>query len=273
MGIRIAHIPLITQLKRAIQIAPHNGVISAAGAGIVHPKGLAEQIGVTLKRIEGGPFKYQFEKDNIESFEAQETPFTIGMMKELLKIKQKEVMACFEDPESEKPAGALIEEMLAQSYKTIAQGVPEEQKVNCPLVYVSRREARMIANLLGLRLLTAREWERLASGKTGQFYPWGNESVDKTRAIYRGSHEFAGTRPVRSKPAGASAEGVYDLIGLVLEWVEEELRGGSWYHDTSCGQLEAQFNVYDLGRDRSNYVGVRFARSIGAPSVAAPVQW
>jgi formylglycine-generating enzyme required for sulfatase activity len=261
---------LLHLINRSIHVLPRLG--EAGAAGIVCPS-LAEQIGVKLKKIEGGPYIYQGEKAIIEPFEAQETPFTIGMMNELLKIKQEEVKACFNDPESEKPAEALIEEMLTQSYKTIAQGVPEEQRVNCPLLYVSRREARMIANLLGLRLLPDCEWERLASGKTGQLYPWGNERIDKTRAVYRGSHEFAGTRPVRSKPAGASAEGIHDLIGLVLEWVEEDLRGGSWYHDASCGQLEAQFNVYALGRDRANYVGFRLARSIGAPIPAAPTQW
>ncbi len=265
---RIAHTSLFTQLERAVRIRPGIGAPPAGPAGIIRPKGLAEQIGLVFKTIPGGPFIYQGKKEeNIESFEAQETPFTIGMMNELVKLKRAEVSAFFKDPEGEKSPEALINEMFNKSYDSIAKDVPETEWNNCPLVWVSQHESQMIASLLEASLLTDLQWERAASWTKGWRRPWGRD-IDHTKAVY----DDIGTRPVKSKPAGMSKEGLYDLIGLVWEWTQSSLRGGAYDCLSSFEFLQADFGGFELvNKDRSRNVGFRLARRIGAPKIAAPI--
>ncbi|OGC08119.1 hypothetical protein A3F86_00965 [candidate division WOR-1 bacterium RIFCSPLOWO2_12_FULL_45_9] len=196
---------------------------------------LAERIGVVFKRIEGGGFIYQGQRAEIETFEMAETPFTIGMMKELLALKGEEVRAIF------KVHGYSVDEVIQKSLGRVAADVPDAERGNCPLVYVSKHESEAIARLLGGDLLTESQWERAASGTEGKMRPWGND-LDPTKAVYRDS----GTRPVKSKPAGVSAEGLYDLIGNVWKWTKESvLRGGSW---------DFNFPVYLQADCRYNYL-------------------
>ena len=211
---------------------------------------LAERIGVVFKRIEGGSFIYQGQRDQIETFETAETPFTIGMMKKLLFLKEKEVRKIFRDKDWS------IDKIMIESLDKVADNVPKSERDNCPLLYVNKREAEAIAQLLGSDLLTERQWERAASGTDGKTRPWGND-LDQTKAVYNDS----GTRPVKSKPAGVSAEGLYDLIGLIWEWTKESiLRGGSW-SDYYANYLQADFRNADRPEYRNNAAGFRLART------------
>jgi ergothioneine biosynthesis protein EgtB len=86
-------------------------------------------------------------------------------------------------------------------------------------VYVSQAEASAYARWKGRRLLTEAEFHRAAFGTpTGQerVYPWGDASPDPTR----GNFDFRSWEPVPagSRPAGASAWGVHDLVGNGWEW-------------------------------------------------------
>ncbi|NQU17916.1 MAG: SUMF1/EgtB/PvdO family nonheme iron enzyme [Candidatus Saganbacteria bacterium] len=216
-------------------------------------------LGIEFKRVEGGSFVYQGEPAEIESFEMAETPFTIGQMKKLLETKEDEVRAIFQDSKWN------IDKVIQESEKKIAEDVSAEERDNCPLVFVSQIEALALAELLGYKLPDERQWERAASGTTGLKRPWGeNLSVDK--AVYKDT----GTRPVRSKPGGKSAEEIYDLIGLVWEWTsswydsDEDirvLRGGSWCDGVADDLSAVCRSGYHPG-GRGDDVAVRFARPI-----------
>lgn len=211
---------------------------------------LAERIGVGFKKIEGGSFIYQGQPAQVETFEAAETPFTIGMMKKLLFLKEKEVREIFRDKVWS------IEKIMIESLDKVADNVPKSERDNCPLLYVSKNEAEAIARLSGSDLLTELQWERAASGTDGKMRPWGND-LDKTKAVYSDS----GTRPVRSKPAGVSAEGLYDLIGNVWEWTKESvLRGGSWDSGYAF-YLQAVCRGGNHPGSRLGDVGFRLART------------
>ncbi len=100
----------------------------------------------------------------------------------------------------------------------------------------------------GKRLLSEAEWERAANGpggpeaQTWQRFPWGNACPsewengdlpgcggapwDATTAVCNCDDAFChdgfiGTAPVGSFSSGASVEGVLDLSGNAMEWVED----------------------------------------------------
>ena len=86
-------------------------------------------------------------------------------------------------------------------------------------VYTSQKDAAAFAAARGRRLMTEAEFHRAAyatpSGEE-RFYPWGAAKADRAR----GQFDFASWEPVPagSRPAGASAWGVHDLVGNGWEW-------------------------------------------------------
>lgn len=99
-----------------------------------------------------------------------------------------------------------------------------------PINCTSREQARAHCGWLGKRLPEDLEWSWAARGGLRDTpFPWGRLPLDATRACHdRGA---LGTCEVGSHPAGASPEGLLDLIGNVAEWTRDDrprLRGGSW---------------------------------------------
>jgi ergothioneine biosynthesis protein EgtB len=85
-------------------------------------------------------------------------------------------------------------------------------------VSVSHAEATAYARWQGRRLMTEPEFHRAAFGAPNgeRPFPWGDAAPDASR----GHFDFAGFDPVDagSRPAGASAWGVHDLVGNGWEW-------------------------------------------------------
>lgn len=235
--------------RRACDTRPVSELVAMRGVS------LAKRIGVEFRRIEGGSFICRGglasgKTVRIEAFDAAETPFTIGMMKRLLEERGDEVNAIFT------VTAYSVGEVVQKSLAVVAADVPEAQRDECPLVHVSQNEAEAIALLLESSILTQQQWERAASGRTGKSRPWG-EVLDQTRAVYADT----GTRPVNSKPAGVSAEGICDLIGNVWEWTKTGLYGGAW-NIRGERYLRAGNRDYYSPTYRSNNIGFRIARAL-----------
>ena len=96
------------------------------------------------------------------------------------------------------------------------------QNVPLPLAwpaYVSHAEASAYARWKGRRLPTEAEYHRAAFGTPDgveRAFPWGDDPPDGTR----GNLDFQSWEPVPSgsRPSGASAWGVHDLVGNGWEW-------------------------------------------------------
>lgn len=97
--------------------------------------------------------------------------------------------------------------------------------LDCP-VYASYDEAAAYAEWKGKRLPSEPEYHRAAFGTPSgeeRAFPWGDAPPDRSH----GNFAFANWDPVPagSYPAGASAWGVYDLIGNGWEWTSTPFHG------------------------------------------------
>jgi iron(II)-dependent oxidoreductase len=130
---------------------------------------------------------------------------------------------------------------------------------NHPVVGVSWDDANAFCAYYGLELPSEQQYERAARGTAGALFPWGDAPVGDTRAnhgaeVCCGGDDGDGyemTAPVGAFPAGASPEGILNLVGNVWEWTRDfyapyvgdpspdvagkyhVLRGGAWNSDPS----------------------------------------
>jgi formylglycine-generating enzyme required for sulfatase activity len=168
----------------------------------------------------------------------------------------------------------------------------ERHPINC----VTYRQASNYCAAAGGRLPTEAEWELAAHGTDNRRYPWGDAAPGATRlnacgteckgwyensqldsvfdgVMYAGDDGFAGTAPVASYPAGASRDGIYDLLGNVAEWTSTSVdfgqaqpeapstgtyvvRGGSFSSGIEAGDLPA-LRVYLGAEAHGRGVGFR----------------
>jgi formylglycine-generating enzyme required for sulfatase activity len=178
-----------------------------------------------------------------------------------------------------------------------------DQSATHPVTCVSWDDAAAYANWLSdksgyaYRLPSASEWEYAARAGTGAAYPWGAAAAacaEANVADQSAEQRFPGwdvfpcsDRYVNTAPVGSfktNAFGLNDLLGNVLEWVEDcwhddyrgapidgsarmeegcgerELRGGSWF--SAPRTVNASYrNRFDHGY-RSSSMGFRVVRDM-----------
>lgn len=94
-----------------------------------------------------------------------------------------------------------------------------QDRGNHPINCATAHQATAFCGWLGKRVPTEEEWRFVARGGARDTpFPWGAQPPVPTRAcLDRGAR---GTCEVGSPSAGASPEGVFDLVGNVEEWVQ-----------------------------------------------------
>lgn len=117
-----------------------------------------------------------------------------------------------------------------------------------PVTDVSAEQAAAYCAFRGGRLPTFDELLFAAAGEDGRRFPWGPHGLVCRRAAFGledGPCGEGATGPelAGSRPDGASADGVYDLVGNVAEWTKDpdgtlRLFGGS-YRSKVASQLKS----------------------------------
>lgn len=132
-----------------------------------------------------------------------------------------------------------------------------------PVVGIDFDDASAYAAWAGKRLPTEQEWEKAASwgpgNATKRMWPWGN-TFETGRATLGSEHATA----VGTNANGASAYGVHDMAGNVLEWVDafyQPYPGGA-ATDPNFGTAN---RVVRGGRFRSDAEDARTTRRIYTP--------
>ena len=121
----------------------------------------------------------------------------------------------------------------------------EEERLDWP-AYLSWASAREVARRRGMRLLTAKEWMHVATGKRSLSFPWGARGHQQ--ASYANTVELGLGAPVRvgTFESGKSRRfGCYDLLGNVWEWVADVAPG----YDDDRVYLERFLRPVDDGVD------------------------
>jgi formylglycine-generating enzyme required for sulfatase activity len=175
----------------------------------------------------------------------------------------------------------------------------ERHPINC----VTYRQASNYCAAAGGRLPTEAEWELAARGTDERRYPWGDAAPGATRlnacgseckgwyqsaqldsvfdgVMYDGNDGFAGTAPVASYPAGASRDGIYDLLGNVAEWTSTSVDFGQAQPEApSAGTYVVRGGSFSSGIEAGNLPALRVylgaeahGRGIGFRCVYEPKQ-
>jgi formylglycine-generating enzyme required for sulfatase activity len=150
----------------------------------------------------------------------------------------------------------------SENWRGRAFEIPEGDELR-PVVFVDFQDAQTYARWAGLRLMTELEFERAVRGDSERAYPWGDEWDDQRFAATSHLKRRMGAFLVGSFPAGASKQGVHDLVGNVWEWTASPYTPFPGYelkvYEFGYGPKVRQVNaVADFNAERRVAVGGSF---------------
>lgn len=116
-------------------------------------------------------------------------------------------------------AGAAVDPALARECESWSDATQD-----WPASFMTHAEAQAYLRSLGLRLPTAREWLRIASGTGSPPWPWG--AIDIPSAANTLTLRLDRPCPVGTFEQGRTPLGTYDMLGNVWEWVDEPIPRG-----------------------------------------------
>jgi iron(II)-dependent oxidoreductase len=122
-------------------------------------------------------------------------------------------------------------------------------------VYVTHEQAAAYAAWADARLPTEAEWHRAAYGGGDRRFPWGDREPDAGRA----NVDFIGwdTVPVNATPAGATPQGVEQMLGNGWEWTStpfsafDGFAARSYYPGYSANFFDGEHFVLKGGSPRT----------------------
>jgi len=100
--------------------------------------------------------------------------------------------------------------------------VPASRQGAYPWRHVSQHDARQLCSRVGKRLPTAGEWYMAALGTSDPDGAYGLDGCNVAR------NRADGVAPTGGGMRCVSDSGVYDMIGNMWEWVDEEVVHGHW---------------------------------------------
>lgn len=117
-----------------------------------------------------------------------------------------------------------------------------EAQAYCAWLTHELRQQGQLTKREAVRLPTQAEWETAARSHDGRDYPWG-PTFDPANANTQES-TLQQTTPVDLYPDGATPEGVWDLLGNVWEWSQDDrsfgkaICGGAFYTKTTTSAAD-----------------------------------
>ena len=123
--------------------------------------------------------------------------------------------------------------LLVHDYPRLLQGTDRSWRAQAnqerlPMTSLTAEAAQAYCQQRGggTRLPTNREWLAAALGGDQQrAFPWGNDRPDRDKAHWAAD----APKPVGEPAAGASPEGLYNLVDNVSEWVRRDWNEGEGY--------------------------------------------
>jgi formylglycine-generating enzyme required for sulfatase activity len=123
-----------------------------------------------------------------------------------------------------------------------------------PRVSVTLAEARTLCTERGRRLCRAAEWRRACEGPAREAYPYGASHVAEMCNEARQDGTGANLSRSGARDRCVSADGAYDLVGNVGEWVDDgTVHGG----DANTSQPTCTSSVQARASDKSPSTGFR----------------